>query len=214
MKLLLIILAIFQSNFLFAQRDWRGIEYFQTVSYLKKNNIPIGLLIPNDGFIVHYNCDSVPFLKKISDDTIKIWTASISSAYDVKKAKKLAANKKFSKTQYLEVMDDGRIWFTTMHETIFLHRNDSLFEFGVDIKPYQFKLIFTPKMFVDSTLKVKLPSSCNYKEDEVELENQWTENNKKCYTIRINNQYKNDKTSYSYTFSEDIVFLNWENCIR
>jgi hypothetical protein len=67
-------------------------------------------------------------------------------------------------------------------------------------------------MFSDSVKTVKLNPTVNYIEDEIVLENAWVEDGKKCYTIRINNKKGQWETSYSYTFSEDMNFLYWENC--
>jgi len=60
--------------------------------------------------------------------------------------------------------------------------------------------------------KVKLSRKVNYEQDEIVLEREWVENNKKCYVIRINNRFGKEETSYAYAINEDIKFVWWEGC--
>ena len=67
-------------------------------------------------------------------------------------------------------------------------------------------------MFKHGKKKVKLSRKFNYEQDEIELEREWIENGKKCYVVRINNRFENEKTSYAYAINEDIKFIWWEGC--
>jgi len=61
--------------------------------------------------------------------------------------------------------------------------------------------------------EVRLPRKLNFEGDTIMLENQWVENGKKCYTIRINNKTRNDgETSYAYAVDEDMKFIQWQGC--
>jgi len=159
------------------------------------------------GFIVHYNCDSVPFLKKQVGDTVKIWTESNKTAAEISELDKYVSDKNYGKTLYIDAMYGGQIIVSEMRETIFIYRNDSLYEIA-EQKP---KLIFHPNMF-ETKDKVKLNKGSNYMEDEIVLEKQWIEEGKKCYTILINNVDSGENTSYAFTFDENLRFLLWENC--
>ena len=44
----------------------------------------------------------------------------------------------------------------------------------------------------------------NYKQDEIQLEKEWVQNNKKCFLLRINNQFEGQKTTYAYALNEDM----------
>jgi hypothetical protein len=46
-------------------------EMHKTEKWLQAKGIKLRYIQSHDGYIVHYNCDSVPFLKKVIDDTIK-----------------------------------------------------------------------------------------------------------------------------------------------
>jgi hypothetical protein len=89
---------------------------------------------------------------------------------------------------------------------------DSIESLYKDRHIYVPKLIFTKGMFKPGKTKVKLSKKVNYMQDEIELESQWIEGQKKCYVIRINNRFKGEKTSYAYAIDEDLKFIWWQGC--
>ncbi|MBK7375575.1 MAG: hypothetical protein IPJ02_08470 [Chitinophagaceae bacterium] len=90
-------------------------------------------------------------------------------------------------------------------------RMDSLNQIEESQAIYTPKLIFTKKMFQKSK-KVRLSKKINFQGDTIELENQWIENGKACYLIRINNKEDGQKTSYAYAINQDMKFVFWEGC--
>jgi hypothetical protein len=81
-----------------------------------------------------------------------------------------------------------------------------------DRHAYVPKLIFAKNMFQQGKKKVKLSPKLNYEQDEIELEQEWEEDQKKCYLVRINNGKGKEKTSYAYAINEDMKFVWWEGC--
>ncbi len=185
---------------------YKGNEAKQkTIELLSSKKVKLREIKNHNGFIVHYNCDSVPFLKKQVGDTIKIWTEAFNWTQDISELDKHLADTRYGKTLYIkEILNDGSITVSGMHETVFIYRNDSLYE--VDAKP---RLIFHPKMFVNSK-KVKLSKTVNYLGDKIILEKKWKEKGKDCYTIRI----ENTETAYAYTFDKNMRFIYWEDCVN
>jgi hypothetical protein len=53
----------------------------QSLQFLRDNKLELKKL-QRSGFELHFNCDSVPFLKSTKGDTTKIWTASVLSWYE------------------------------------------------------------------------------------------------------------------------------------
>jgi len=180
----------------------------KAVEILKKSGIKLRDIKSHNGFTVHYNCDSIPFLKKLAGDTIKIWTESNNTAIEIQDFELVRKDKNFSKTIYVkDIFNDGRILVARMHETVLISRRDSLYEV-YNKKP---KLIFHPKMFSQGN-KIKLSSKVNFMRDEIFLQKEWIENGKKCYTVRINNNETSIQTSYAYSFDENLRFIYWEDC--
>ena len=179
----------------------------KTMEFLSKNHLEAKKL-NKEGFELHFNCDSVPFLKRRVGDTTKIWTASILSMYEQGELLDEIDKTKFGQTQYINSVDiEGRIELVNMHETTFVHRNDSLFEMSRFIKP---KLIFHPGMFSNGKDIIALDERVNYERDKIILGRKWILDGLNTYDIIIANEY--DNTEYSYTFDENLRFIYWENC--
>jgi hypothetical protein len=89
---------------------------------------------------------------------------------------------------------------------------DSIGEMYKDRHAYLPKLIYAKYMFRNGKKKVKLSNRVNYERDEIVLENEWVEDSKKCFVIRINNREDGEKTSYAYALNEDMRFVWWEGC--
>lgn len=180
-----------------------------SLQFLRENHLGIRTL-SLDGFELHFNCDSVPFLKRSIGDTTRIWTASTTSLYEVHKITEKINPEKFGRTQYINsVGEDGRIELVNMHETVFIKRNDSLYQTSRFIKP---KLIFHPRMFSDGRQSVRLNEKYNYERDSIVLGRSWIENNLKHYYIIVANRQNGENTAYSFTFDENLKFIYWENC--
>jgi len=201
--LLLIVLTITSLGG-FTQNNDRKIK---AEKFLKSKNLKIKNL-DHTGFELHFNCDSIPFLKQTAGDSTKIWTAMIISWYEQDELIRKIENNKFGRTQYINsIGEDGRFELVDMHETIFISRNDSLYQMDRFIKP---KLIFHPAMFSGGQNSVKLKKKYNYQGDKIFLGKKWVENGLTNYTIIITNKGKN--TEYSFTFDPTLRFINWENC--
>lgn len=190
-------------------------ERLAALRLLRENNLELKKL-HLDGFQLHFNCDSIPFLKKTTGDTTRIWTTSEESCYymdnlkeDIKPLKKSIHPEKFGKTQYIDVNENGRVSLVTMHETTFVKRNDSLYHFNRFIKP---KLIFHPGMFIDDRKSIKLEKKYNYKGDSIVLGRSWVDKGLKHYYIIVMNHEDNELTQYSFTFDENLRFIYWEDC--
>ena len=210
---IILLLAILFSSSLFSQGFDEYAEMHKTEKWLQAKGIKLRYIQSHDGYIVHYNCDSVPFLKKVIDDTIKIWTEAGNFAMDVSDVEQYISRDNFGKSSYIHaVLSDGRVTLSGMHETVFIFRHDSLYEIESGYEKEGPKLIFHPKMFTGGKTKVKLGKKYNYLQDQIVQERTWIENGVKCYTIRINNKGDGDETTYSYTFDEKIHFIYWEDC--
>jgi hypothetical protein len=206
------ILILVICHFSFSQ-DNGSAEIRNTKAFLQRKQLHLRQIISHDGFVVHYNCDSIPFLKKVVKDTIKIWTESANFAMSVENLDKYTAGSDFGRTIYIkDILSDGRITVSGMHQTIFISRNDSLFEIESGYEKEGPKLIFHPRMFINGRKKVILNKKYNYLGDQIILEQTWTKKGKRCYVIRINNKDGEWETSYSYAFDEDMHFIFWETC--
>jgi hypothetical protein len=102
--------------------------------------------------------------------------------------------------------------FGKIDEVTFKRKKDSIDLLYNERHVYVPKLIFAKHMFQGGKKKIKLSRKVNYAEDEIELEQEWEENQKKCYVVRINNRSGKEKTSYAYIINEDIKFIRWEGC--
>ena len=112
--------------------------------------------------------------------------------------------------EYYSMMVDhvlGRI-----DDSTFTRKRDSIDLLYKDRHAYVPKLIFAKNMFQSGKKKVKLSPKFNYEQDEIELERQWSENGKRCYLVRINNRFENERTSYAYAINEEFKFVWWEGC--
>ena len=243
--LLIILLAI--SDKLLSQ-DSTSIR--TTWKFLQDSKISLNTLQVPKGYAVSYNCDSLLFVRGDFSDTIKIWTPGMEWAHTLEQFSEATKKQDFAKTAFARaILSAGRILVASYIETIFIFRNDSLFQIEDTVcKPDEYfamivdnvlgkidertfkrktdsidflykdrhayvpKLIFAKGMFHHGKKKVKLPRRLNYAQDEIELEQEWLEDNKKCYVIRINNRKGKEKTSYAYAINENIKFIWWEGC--
>ena len=184
------------------------------LQFLKDRNVHLKHLVDHDGFHVYYGCDSIPFLKKIQGDTIKIWTAETEFSTRLSALEPIISDNDFGKTIYIgDILSDSLVTLVTMWQTTFIHRHDSLFEIEPGEPPTHCKLIFHPKMFQGGRKAMTLAKKFNYLGDQIVLEHKWISKGKRCYTIRINNKDEDKETSYSYTFDQDMRFLLWEVCL-
>jgi len=247
MKTLIIIISFLISGSAFSQDDS---DFILSWNYFKANKLAVNAIEPPKGFNIFYNCDSMLFVRGDFSDTIKIWTPGSEWAHTLDQFKKVVNKPGYGKTFFAKsIMSDGRILVANYMETVFIFRNDSLYQIEDTVsKPKEYysmlvdhmlgrmnettyrhkrdsidvlyrdrhayisKLIFTKNMFRDGEKNVKLSSKANYEKDEIKLERQWVENGKKCYLIRINNRFENEKTTYAYAINEDIKFIWWEGC--
>jgi hypothetical protein len=241
------IAALFLSGTLHSQDS---ISYAFTYNYFQSNNIALNSLQPPSGYVVSYNCDSMLFVRGNFSDSIKIWTPGVEWVYTLHQFQEMKKDPRYGNSVLAKsILPDGRIYVATYMETIFIFRNDSLFEIedtaswpaeyfemmvdrtmgkvddstfkrkmdSIDLlyrdrHVYVSKLIFSKNMFLNGKKKVRLSRKVNYEQDEIELERQWIENNKKCYVVRINNKDGKEKTSYAYAINEDLKFIWWEGC--
>jgi hypothetical protein len=247
MKIAIFITFLFASTTILSQDS---ITYMATWSYFKANNIPLNILNPPKGYATYYNCDSMLFVRGNFNDTIKIWTPGVEWMHTLEQFKDLTRRPEYGKTVFPKsIFQDGRILVETYAETVFVFRNDSLYEIEDTVsKPAEYysmivnhvlgrideatftrkkdsidllykdrhvylpKLIFAKTMFQQGKKKVKLSPRFNFEQDEIELEREWIENGRKCYIVRINNRFKNEKTSYAYAINADLKFIWWEGC--
>jgi len=115
------------ANCLYAQ----NLKYDSAINFIKANGIKLNTVTPPTGFSVYYNCDSLLFMKGIFGDTIKIWTPGTDWYNEIENVKDLLHSKSFGVTQFVKSIDgDGRLYVSTYHQTVFIYRNDSLFEIG------------------------------------------------------------------------------------
>ena len=247
MKTLILIIFLTISHNLLSQDSSSIISAWK---FLKENKISLNTLEVPKGYVVSYNCDSMLFVRGDFSDTIKIWTPGVEWAHTLEQFFDVTKKPDFGKTVFAKsVLSDGRILVSSYMETIFIYRNDSLFEvLDTVTKPQEYftmivdhmlgkinedifnhkkdsidmlykdrhvyvpKLIYAKGMFRQGRKKVKLPRKVNYEQDEIELEREWVEDQKKCYLIRINNRKGKEKTTYAYAINENIKFIWWEGC--
>jgi glycerol-3-phosphate cytidylyltransferase-like family protein len=247
MKTLIVIVFILFSSKASSQSD--SAEAI-TKEFFKVNNLALNVLEPPKGYNIFYNCDSMLFVRGDFSDTIKIWTPSSEWNQTLQQFLKIVGEPNYGKTVFAKsILSDGRISVVTYSETVFVYRNDSLYEVddtvslptlytdmivdlvlgkidenvikrkkdSIDLlykdrHAYVPKLIYVKGMFQNGKKKVKLSSKFNYEKDEIELEQEWTEDGKKCYLVRINNRFEKQKTTYAYAINEDMKFVWWEGC--
>ena len=71
--------------------------------------------------------------------------------------------------------------------------------------------IFSNSMFsTDSIYRYKQILDSSYQ--KLTLEKKWIMNNKNCFTILIEGDYKGTETAVRYSFNEDFKFIFWEQC--
>jgi len=112
--------------------------------------------------------------------------------------------------EYFDLMVKHTLGLIT--DSIFRPQKDSIESLYKNRHTYIPKLIFAKDMFKSGKKKIKLAKKVNYMQDEIELESQWIEKQKKCYVVRINNRFKGEKTSYAYAINEDMKFIWWQGC--
>lgn len=95
--------------------------------------------------------------------------------------------------EYFTIMVDHMLG--KIDEGTFKRKKDSIDILYKDRHAYVPKLIFSKNMFLLGKKKVKLSRKVNYEQDEIELEREWEEDQKKCYVVRINNRRGKEKTS-------------------
>ena len=126
MKTIISVLVIFWVSSSYAQSTK---EKDAAISFLQDNHIKLNSVVPPNGFIVYYNCDSLLFLKGVFGDTIKIWTPLTVLAEDIESAKKSITNKAFGHTQLITgVQNNGTMLIARYHQTQFIYRHDSLYQ--------------------------------------------------------------------------------------
>lgn len=247
MKTLIVIICWLISCKALSQADG---DFVSSWNYFKENKLALNVIEPPKGFNLYYNCDSILFVRGNFSDTIKIWTPGVEWAHTLDQFKDVVSKPNYGKTIFAKsILSDGRILVVNCMETVFIFRNDSLYEIEDTVsKPKEYfsmlvdhvsgkmdeityrhkkdsidllykdrhayvpKLIFAKNMFRQGKKKVTLSRKVNYEKDEIELEREWVENGKKCYLIRINNRFENEKTTYAYAINEDIRFIWWEGC--
>lgn len=249
MRATIILLSILIPGRSFSQDS---INFISTWKYFKENHIALNVIEPPQGCQVYYNCDSMLFVRGDFSDTIKIWTPGVEWNYTLEQFETLKNKPEYGMTIFPKsILLDGRIIVESYWETIFVFRNDSLYEIDDSLsKPPEYfdmavsnmlgkldnatftrkrdsidqvykdrhayvpKLIFARRMFESGKKKVKLSKKVNYKQDEIMLEQEWVEDKKKCYLIRINNSEDGEKTTYAYAVNEDMKFVWWQGCSR
>ena len=209
-RVFFIALTIFSIGFTDCTRRESAVDKkSQRLQFLRDNGLVLKEL-KLDRFRLHFNCDSVLFLKQTFGDTTKIWTASMLSWNEPGELLEKIDRKKFGKSQYINsVAEDGRFELVDMHETTFVKRNDSLYQMSRFINP---KLIFHPSMFSNGQQSVKLDKKFNYEGDSIVLGRMWSDNDLKHYYIIVKNIDDGGPTEYSFTFDENLRFIYWEDC--
>lgn len=143
MKAYLAIVFIFFYSALFSQEN-AGFGY--TKSYFDSNHIRLNVLEPPSGYKIYYNCDSMLFIRGDFSDTIKIWTPALEWTYTLEQFKDIRTKPEYGKTVFPNsILNDGRILVDTYGETMFVFRNDSLFELEDTVSK--------PQMYFDIMVK-------------------------------------------------------------
>lgn len=144
-------------------RSQDSINYISTYKYFNSNGIAINTLKPPDGYVVSYNCDSMLFVRGDFSDTIKIWTPGVEWAYNLEQFLQIKKEPEYGKTVLAKsILSDGRILVASYMETMFIFRNDSLFEMEDTVtKPPEYFDMTVDHMLGkidDSTFKRKIDS--------------------------------------------------------
>ena len=126
MKIAILITFLFATNRILSQDS---LAYMATCTYFQANNISLNILKPPKGYETYYNCDSMLFVRGNFDDTIKIWTPGIEWMHTLEQFKEVANKPEFGKTVFPKsISSDGRILVDSYMETVFVFRNDSLYQ--------------------------------------------------------------------------------------
>ena len=150
--------AIFAITTAFSQKDS---SFKATRNFIRRNNIRLNYLPAPKGFTRYYNCDSMLFLRGDFGDTIRIWTPGVEWAYNLSQFKEFIIKPEYGKTSFAKfIFDDGRIMVSSYHETIFIYRNDSLFEVNnITELPDEYGKLLSQKIsgvIADSTFERKM----------------------------------------------------------
>jgi len=119
-------MSLLLSDRIFSQEST---DLTSTWNYFKTNRVVLNSLEPPEGYIVSYNCDSMLFVRGDFSDTIKIWTPGVEWAYTLRQFGELTVRPEYGKTVFAKsIFSDGRILVASYMETVFVFRNDSLYE--------------------------------------------------------------------------------------
>ena len=163
MKTLIIIASILFSTRTLSQDS---IAFIATRDYFKANSIALNTIKPREGYVVYYNCDSMLFVRGDFSDTIKIWTPGIEWAHTLEQFRDVLDKPEYGKTVFAKsILPDGRILVDTYMETVFIWRNDSLYQIEdtVSKPPEYFSLT------VDHVLGKIDDATFSRKKDSIEL---------------------------------------------
>ena len=153
MKTLIVIIFLLISGCAFSQDDS---DYISSRNYFRVNKLKLNKVDPPTGYNLYYNCDSVLFVRGDFSDTIKIWTPGIEWVHTLAQFKEIIIKPEYGKTVFAKsIMEDGSILVVNNWETIFVFRNDSLYEVADTVsKPEEYFSMMVDHMLgkIDETV--------------------------------------------------------------
>jgi len=143
-----------------------SVAYTATRNFFNAGNIALNILTPPNGYATYYNCDSMLFVRGNFADTIKIWTPGIEWAHTLEQFKEVTNKPEYGKTVFPKsILSDGRVLVANYMETIFVFRNDSLYQIEDTVsKPNEYY-----SMMVDHVMGQIDDATFTRKRDSIDL---------------------------------------------
>lgn len=214
MKTLIVtIISLLIANYVSAQDDN---EFNSSRKYFEQKGLALNVIDPPEGFKLFYNCDSMLFVRGDFSDTIKIWTSVMEWAHTIEQFEDVIKEPGYGKTDFAKsIMADGRILVVSLMETVFVFRNDSLYQIEDTVtKP---ELYYTA--MVDKMLGKIDEATCQHIRDSIDF----AYKDRHGYVRKLifsksmfQNGQKKVKLSQNVNFEEDEIELEqqWEEAGR
>jgi hypothetical protein len=163
MKTLIAIICLLISVGALSQDDS---NFISSSNYFKANRLALNVIEPPKGFNLFYNCDSMLFVRGDFSDTIKIWTPGTEWAHTLAQFKEIMSKSEYGKTVFAKsIMSDGRILVVNSMETLFIFRNDSLYQIEDTVsKPKEYY-----SMLVDHMLGRMDEKTYKHRKDSIDV---------------------------------------------
>lgn len=141
-------------------------NFISSWNYFKANKLALNVIEPPKGFNLFYNCDSMLFVRGDFSDTIKIWTPGVEWAHTLVQFKEVMSKPEYGKTVFAKsIMSDGRILVVNSMETVFIFRNDSLYQIEDTVsKPKEYY-----SMLVDHMLGRMDETTYKHRKDSIDV---------------------------------------------